>query len=91
MATLTREPKVLFQRHLETLRECAQTIFKHSKVLSPREDDDRAEKVREYWALGASFGLTEKEIVELVYKGLFIVEPGCDCPTCRERKGVSNS
>jgi len=57
----------------------------------PWEDEDRVERAREYWALGAAFGLTEREIVDLVFKGLFVAERGCECPTCRERKGVNSS
>lgn len=81
--------KVVFHRHLETLRGYARDVLLNGAPLSPRVEEERLERLGEIWAMGFSFNLTEKELVALIYKDLFVVKRGCDCPSCREARETS--
>ena len=84
MTTLV-DPKRLMAEHLSTLREYAKRVLVQDDALNSAEDADRASRMREYLAVGASFQLTRSEMVDHLYKGLLGPKRGCDCPTCRNR------
>ena len=86
MDTLTsKDARELMYQHLGVLREYAKRVVDQHDMLSPEEYDDKETRFREYAAIGDSFKLTEREMVRLLFKGLFPASPNCDCPTCRAR------
>ena len=54
--------------------------------LTPLEESDKSLRMRMYLGMGASFQCTKKELVELLYRGVFESGRGCDCVTCLARK-----
>ena len=79
------DPKEIMARQLSILREYACKTVLHGNSLAPDEEADRADHMREFLATGESFSLTEKEMVDLIYSGLFRNRRECGCHSCRCR------
>ena len=79
------DSKVLMAEHQAVLREYARRVMVLGESLGVDEEHDKGRRMRELAAIGSSLRLTEKEIVALVYRGLFVSKRGCNCPTCRGR------
>lgn len=87
-----KDPKEVVAAHVEALRDYAKRVIVLTGSLSVDEDADRSSRLQEFFAVGSSFDLTEREMVVQVYRGL-LREPrrlGCDCPTCRHRVGTDS-
>ena len=82
------DTKGLMAQHVASVKEYARRVVLQGESLALYEEDDRAYRMQEFVAAGSSFRLTEKEMVLLIYRGLFEVKRGCDCPTCRSRESV---
>ena len=81
-------PKEEMAKHLECLRGYAERVFVNGETLSPDEEEDRGFRMREFVTTGISFKCTERELVTLLYKGLFAVKrccPGAGCFPARIR------
>ena len=65
------DPKELMNQNLATLRGHARQALVQAQPLDATEEADRATRIEEFFALGSSFRLTEKEMVILLYKDLF--------------------
>ena len=74
--TLAADPKQLMAEHLSTLRQYAKRLLVQDDPLSSAEDADRASRMREYLAVGASFQLTEHEMVDHLSGITHIKPPG---------------
>ena len=88
MTTLTaRDPKSLVAEHLATIRGYAERVLTRRESLDASESADVDSRVAELFAIGSSFRLTEREMVVLLYRGLFPspVTSRCGCPTCSRR------
>jgi hypothetical protein len=86
MTTLVAvSPKELMHEHLMVLREYALQVVVGGETLGARSDRDWRHRMAEFLAIGASFRLTENELVRLVYRGLFAAKPQCGCSSCRAR------
>jgi|ETNmetMinimDraft_2_1059921.scaffolds.fasta_scaffold113696_2 hypothetical protein len=85
-SSIAMVPKKEMALHCAALREYAGRVVARGEELTPCESDDQAERMREFLAMGSSFRLTYKEIVRLIYDGLFSEKRGCDCPGCAARK-----
>ena len=83
---LLAEPKELIGEHVDTLRDYARRVLSQGETLTAQEDKDRAERVREFLALGKFFNLTYGEMVTLLYRGLFDERGRCGCGSCRSRQ-----
>ena len=81
-------PQELMSQHQTALRAYAKRVMVRGDDLTPAEDDDRARRMQEYLAVGSSLNLTRKEMVAVIFRGMFAVKRGCGCPTCRERATV---
>jgi hypothetical protein len=57
-------------------------------ALTLDEEDDKAWRMGELMALGASYKCTKAELVTLVYDGLFRAKRGCNCITCQYRGSI---
>lgn len=83
--TTLMDPRDMMADHVSTLREYAGRVVVHRASLTSEEEADRAGRMREYRAIGSSFGLTDREMVGQIYRGLFRSKRGCDCPSCKAR------
>jgi len=80
--------KVILKQHFAALKEYARRAVGHGQVLTAEEERDRKFRMSEFLILGRSLNLTEKQLVALLYKGLFDFNADCPCPACREEKGA---
>ena len=82
------DPEEQIAQHLPVLREYAGRALLRGERIPPYQMSDLGQRMREVLAIGQAFKLTEREIVSLVYKGLFVSQRGCGCPSCRAREGT---
>ena len=86
MTTLTaRDPKDLVAEHLAIIRGYAERTLAGRESLDASEESDVDSRVAEFFAIGSSFKLTEREMVVLVYRDTLRTRRQCGCPTCRSR------
>ena len=84
MASLAvRDPNQLMAQHQEALRKYTRRALKNGETLAYYEREDKALRLREFLAIGNTFGLSNKEMVVHLYRGLFDFKQGCDCPGCQ--------
>ena len=69
--------------HLEKLREYAQKVIIDGDALSPEEEADREARFVLFAELGGSCRMTEREMVSLMFRGVFTPAPPCWCSKCR--------
>ena len=79
------DPKEVMARQLSILRGYASKAILHGNGLAPEEEADRSDHLREFMATGESFSITQKEMVDLIYSGLFRNRRECGCHSCRTR------
>ena len=77
------KPKELMAEHLAALRAHARRVVLQGEILQLVLADDKLRRMREFLAAGSSFKLTEKEMVALIFRGLFTAKLQCGCATCR--------
>jgi hypothetical protein len=88
MTTLTaRDPKDLVAEHLAIIRGYVERMLTGRESLDASEDADADSRVSEFFAIGSSFKFTEREMVVLLFGGLFPPPrtSRCGCPTCSRR------
>ena len=88
MTTLTASnPKELVAEHLAIIRGYAERALTGSASLDASEEADADSRMAELFAIGSSFKLTKREMVVLLYRGLFTspATSRCGCPTCNRR------
>ena len=87
MATeLSTDPGEVMGEQLTALRAYAHRVFSLNQTLADHEEDDKAVRMREFRAVGVSLKLTDKEMVELVYRDTLAVSRGCGCPACQAKR-----
>jgi len=79
------DPKEVMARQLSVLRGYASKAILHGNSLAPDEEAERSDHMRDFLATGQSFNLTQKEMVDLIYSGLFRNRRECGCHSCRAR------
>ena len=85
MTTLTlQEPKELMAEHREALTVYARRVFK-GEALTAAEEADRARRVEEFFAVGATLGCTGRELTAVLFNELFQTRQTCVCFNCRTR------
>ena len=82
---LSVDTKGMMTKHQEALCEYARRVLLHGEFLCEDEQADLASQVQEFMAIGISYKCTKRELVMLLYKGLFQGKRGCDCPSCKTR------
>ncbi len=80
---LSVDAKGMMAKHQETLIGYAWRVLLHGELLSEDEQADLDSHVMEFMAIGTSYKCTKRELVMLLYKGLFQGERGCDCFSCK--------
>ena len=84
------ESKECMDYHLSALKNYARRVVEHGEELSPAESYDQAYRMEEFLAVGCSFNLTHKEMVRLLFGGLFEAKRECGCHSCRSKEGPDN-
>ena len=74
--------KTILSQHLSALRSYLRKAFVDRDDLSRDENMDRQVRMREFLAIGKSFGLTDKQLVAHLFKGLFKNTQVCECAEC---------
>ena len=90
MTILTsRDPKALVAELLTVLREYAERVLLRNRPLDAPQQTDARGRMTELFAIGSSFKLTDRDMVVLVYAGLFPepARPSCGCAACQARHG----
>ena len=64
-------PKEIMAQHQEVLSGYARKALVCGEFLDDSEADDLALRMQEYLIVGTSFKCTERELVALLYRGLF--------------------
>ena len=82
---LSVDAKGMMAKHQEALIGYAWRVLLHGEALSEDEQADLDSRVMEFMAIGAFYKCTQKELVMLLYKGLFQGERSCDCFSCKTR------
>lgn len=85
MAAGTSDPKQRFSDYLTFLRKCAEQVVVQGVPLTGLQEDERETKFRDFADLGDSMKLTERDMVVLMFEGLFHQGPKCRCAECRVR------
>lgn len=76
--------KTILSQHLKALRSYLRKAFVERNELTSEENMDRRVRMREFLAIGKSYGLTDKQLVAHLFKGLFNnsqERDGADCAT----------
>lgn len=74
--------KTILSQHLKALRSYLRKAFVDRDDLTREENMDRQVRMREFLAIGMSYGLTDKQMVAHLFKGLFKNTQTCDCHEC---------
>ena len=74
--------KTILSQHLRALRSYLRKAFVDRDDLTRDENMDRQVRMREFLAIGKSFGLTDRQLVAHLFKGLFKNTQACDCHEC---------
>lgn len=74
--------KTILSQHLTALRSYLRKAFVDRGDLTREENMDRQIRMREFLAIGKSFGLTDKQLVAHLFKGLFKNTQVCECAEC---------
>lgn len=81
----------LGEEERKVLDEMAELVVVHGELLPPGLDSRRAELVRNIRIRGREFGLTDRDIIRGILKGVAdnlarSKRPGCGCTTCEAKK-----
>ena len=83
--TASRDLNDTFAEHLEALRGYAKRVLIRGDALTDAEQLDERTRISRLVTIGHTFRLTDKEMVELIFKGILRGAKRCGCPTCRAR------
>ncbi len=82
---LSVDAKRMMANNQEALIGYAWRVLLHGESLSEDEQADLDYRVMEFMAIGISYKCTKRELVMLLYRGLFQGERSCDCFSCKTR------
>ena len=75
MSTPTSTDRIeQFFHHLAVLKEYAKRVIVGEDDLSSNEEEDRSGRIKQFLVIGLSFDLTEKEMVTILYRELFVTK-----------------
>ena len=81
-----KDPKDIAAEHLEALRGYVKKALLGKRALTEEEEADKSRRMEEFIAIGNSFKLTGREMVGLLFEGLFTAGRRCGCPSCTSRR-----
>ena len=79
------EAKKSMWKHWAALVAYAERVVVRGGELAPSEVEDQAHRMREFLAMGSSFELTDREMVQLIFGELFAMKRECGCHSCASR------
>ena len=79
-------PRELMADHLRVIRQYATRCLVGEEALNAAEDEDRAARMREFFAIGETFKLTGREMVAQLLGDLAKAGRGCECAVCNSPK-----
>ncbi len=82
---LSVDAKGMMAKHQEALIEYSRRVLLHGEFLNEDGQADLDSQMMEFMAIGISYKCTKRELVMLLYKGLFQGDRGCDCSSCKTR------
>ena len=84
---MATSPRELITLHREALVKYGTMALIKGEQLSALELEDHRKRMEEFLGLGSAFGLTEREMVAWMYRGVFAERKCCGCHSCRAREG----
>ncbi len=78
-----KNPEELLSDDLSALKSYAERIIVKGDALTDDEENDREFRFREFAEIGDSFNLSERDMVTMMFEGIFHQGPKCDCAECR--------
>ena len=78
-----KNPEELLSDNLLALRSYAERIIVRGDDLTDDEEIDKEFRFREFAEIGDSFNLSERDMVTMMFEGIFHQGPRCDCAECR--------
>ena len=78
-----KNPEELLSEDLSALKSYAERIIVKGDALTDDEENDREFRFREFAEIGDSFNLSERDMVTMMFEGIFHKGPKCDCAECR--------
>ncbi len=86
MSTLTLvSPKEIMMQDLDSLRRYVTSIFVRQSGLTGIDEREKERLMGEFLAVGGALDLTERDLVMLLYRGIFHGGKSCGCHSCRNR------
>ena len=78
-----KNPEELLSDNLLALKTYAERIIVRGDDLTEDEEIDKEFRFREFAEIGDSFNLSERDMVTMMFEGIFHQGPRCDCAECR--------
>jgi regulatory protein YycI of two-component signal transduction system YycFG len=85
------DPRDTVAEHLKALKAYVKKNLVHGEELTEAEKADKSTRLVEFVAIGDSFRLTEKEMVQLIFRDMLREPKQCGCPSCRARINETKS
>ncbi len=70
--------RTIMRNHNIALRGYLSRVMEEGSRLTPEEDLDREVRMREFLAIGESFGFDEKQLTNMLMNESIVVEDRCD-------------
>ena len=70
--------KTIMRNHTIVLKGYMTSVLEEGRQLSPEEELDRDVRMREFMAIGESFGFDEKQLTLALMVEPIVVKDGCD-------------
>ena len=71
--------------HRAALVAYAERVVDRGEELTPSEAEDQARRMQEFLAMGSSFELTGREMVQHILGGVLPMKRECGCHSCASR------
>ncbi len=70
--------KTIMRNHITALKGYMSSVVREGRRLTPEEDLDREVRMREFMAIGKSFGFDEKQLTIVLMVEPIVAKDGCD-------------
>ncbi len=70
--------KTIMRNHITALKGYLSRVVEEGRPLTPKEDLDREVRMREFLAIGESFGFDEKQLTMVLMVEPMVARDGCD-------------
>ena len=84
-SSMLADPKLEWIHQVDTLRGYAQTLVIQGQTLGPDEAADQKARMQDFLSAGEVYGLTQKEMVNIILSQTSQKGPECGCHSCNAR------